>query len=87
MATFGPDGRWLLEVTVRTDPDHQVRLRDLTTGVLSSLVADGLPMAGPPQHGMMPTWATNGTALVTGGGDLSGATLLTLDGGLAAGSD
>lgn len=87
MATFAPDGRWLLEVTVRTDPDHQVRVRDLTTGVVSPLIADGLPMAGPPQHGMMPTWATNGTALITGGGDLSGATLLTLDGGLAAGSD
>lgn len=87
MASFAPDGRWLLEVTIRTDPDHQVRVRDLASGVVSPLIADGLPMAGPPQHGMMPTWAANGTALVTGGGDLSGATLLTLDGGLGAGSD
>ncbi len=87
MATFAPDGRSLLEVTIRTDPDHQVRVRDLASGVVSPLVAPGLPTAGPPQHGMMPTWATNGTALVTGGGDLSGATLLTLEGGLGAGSD
>ena len=34
---------------------------------------------------MMPTWATNGTVLITGGGDLSRATLLTLDGGQLGG--
>lgn len=87
MATFAPDGRSLLEVTVRTDPDHQVWVRDLASGVVTPLIADGLTMAGPPQYGMMPTWAANGTALVTGGGDLSGATLLTLEGGLPASAD
>lgn len=86
MASFSPDGGSLLEVTVRTDPDHQVRVRDLATGAVWPLIADGLTMAGPPEYGMMPTWATNGTALVTGGGDLSGATLLTLEGGGASGS-
>jgi dipeptidyl aminopeptidase/acylaminoacyl peptidase len=83
MAAFSPDGTALLEITARTDPDHQVRVRDLATGVVTSLIDEGLETAGPPQYGIMPTWATNGTALITGGGDLSGATLLTLAGGLA----
>jgi Tol biopolymer transport system component len=84
MAAFSPDGSALLEVTAGTQPDHQVLVRDLATGAVTTLVADGLGAAGPPQYGMMPTWATNGTALITGGGDLSGATLLTLEGGLSA---
>ena len=87
MATFSPDGSALLEVTARTYPDHQVSVRDLATGTLTPLLDEGLEAAGPPQHGMMPTWATNGTVLITGGGDLSGATLLTLDGGLPGVSD
>jgi Tol biopolymer transport system component len=78
LAAFSPDGSALLEVTTRTDPDHQVLLRDLATGQVTTLLAEGLESAGPPQYGMMPTWATNGTVLITGGGDLSGATLLTL---------
>jgi Tol biopolymer transport system component len=78
LAAFSPDGTVLLEVTTRTDPDHQVLLRDLATGQVTSLLGEGLESAGPPQYGMMPTWATNGTVLITGGGDLSGATLLTL---------
>lgn len=84
MAAFSPDGTTLLEVTSRTEPDHQVWVRDLVTGSVTSLLADGLDAAGPPAAGMMPTWATNGTALVTGGDDLTGATLLTLEGGLPA---
>jgi hypothetical protein len=84
MAAFSPDGSALLEVTAGTQPDHQVLVRDLATGAVTTLVADGLEAAGPPQYGMVPTWATNGTALITGGGDLSGATLLTLEGGLSA---
>jgi Tol biopolymer transport system component len=82
MAAFSPDGSALLEVTARTVPDHQVRVRDLASGTITTLIADGLETAGPPQYGIMPTWATNGTVLITGGGDLSGATLLTLEGGL-----
>jgi hypothetical protein len=87
LATFSPDGSALLEVTARTYPDHQVCVRDLATGILTPLLDEGLEAAGPPQYGMMPTWATNGTVLITGGGDLSGATLLTLEGGLPALSD
>jgi Tol biopolymer transport system component len=78
LASFSPDGTALLEVTTRTNPDHQVRIHDLATGQVTILLADGLESAGPPQYGMMPTWASNGTVLITGGGDLSGATLLTL---------
>ncbi len=78
LAAFSPDGTALLEVTTRTDPDHQVLIRDLATGQVTTLLGEGLESAGPPQYGMMPTWATNGTVLITGGGDLSGATLLTL---------
>jgi WD40 repeat protein len=83
MATFSPDGSALLEVTTNTSPNHQVRIRDLETDAVMPLLPDGIEAAGPPQFGMMPTWATNGTVLLTGGGDLSGATLLTLEGGLA----
>jgi hypothetical protein len=82
MATFSPDGTMLLEVTTRTSPDHQVLVRDLATGEVSTLIEEGLESAGPPQYGVMPTWAANGSVLITGGGDLSRATLLTLDGGL-----
>lgn len=82
MAAFSPDGTTLLEVTSRTDRAHQVWVRDLATGSVASPLVDGLDAAGSPAAGMMPTWATNGTALVTDGGDLSGATLLTLEGGL-----
>jgi dipeptidyl aminopeptidase/acylaminoacyl peptidase len=81
LATFSPDGSALLEVTTRTNPDHQVRIRDLASGTVMPLLPEGLESAGPPQYGMMPTWATNGTVLITGGGDLSGATLLTLTAG------
>jgi Tol biopolymer transport system component len=81
LAAFSPDGSALLEVTSWTDPDHQVRIRELSTGIVTPLLVEGLGSAGPPQHGMMPTWATNGTVLITGGGDLSGATLLTLEAG------
>jgi WD40 repeat protein len=83
MATFSPDGSALLEVTANSSPNHQVRVRDLATDAVMPLLPDGIEAAGPPQYGMMPTWATNGTVLLTGGGDLSGATLLTLEGGLA----
>jgi hypothetical protein len=86
MATFSPHGTALLEVTIRTEPDHQVRIRDVATGAVTPLIPDGLPSAGPMEYGIMPTWATNGTVLITGGGDLSRATLLTLEGGLADGS-
>jgi hypothetical protein len=78
LAAFSPDGSALLEVTTRTDPDHLVRVRDLATGQVTTLLGDGLEAPGPPQYGMMPTRATTGTVLITGGGDLSGATLLTL---------
>jgi hypothetical protein len=63
-----------------------VRIRDVATGAVTPLIPDGLPSAGPTEYGIMPTWATNGTVLITGGGDLSRATLLTLEGGLADGS-
>jgi hypothetical protein len=82
VATFSPDGTALLELTIRTQPDHQVRVRDLATSAVTPLVPEGLETAGPVEYGIMPTWATNGTVLTTGGGDLSHATLLTLEGGL-----
>ena len=69
-------------MTLRTDPDHQVLLRDLTSGEETPLVADGLPVAGPTQVGTVPTWASDGTLLIPGGGALSEAMLLTLSGGL-----
>ena len=81
LATLSPDGTALLEVTRLTDPDFQVTVRDLGTGEVTTLVPGGLEVAGPPEYGMMPTWATNGTALITGGAPEQ-ATLLTLDGGL-----
>ena len=47
MATFSPDATALLEVTSRTQPDHQVRIRDLATGTLTPLIDKGLESAGP----------------------------------------
>jgi WD40 repeat protein len=83
LATMSPDGAWLLEATANTDPDHQVLLRDLGSGELTPFGADGLSGAGASQSGTVPTWATNGTLLIPGGGSLSEATLLTIEGGLA----
>ena len=81
MAGFSPDGTTLLEVTRFTDPIHQVQARNLATDEVSALVPDGLESAGPPLYSTVPTWATNGTALITGGGALDQATLLTIEGG------
>ena len=83
LATMSPDGVWLLEVTANTDPDHQVLLRDLVSGQVTPLIADGLSAAGASQSGTVPTWATNGTLLIPGGGSLSEATLLSIEGGPA----
>jgi len=41
-------------------------------------VPQGLPFAGPPDHGVMPTWASDGTVFIPGGAGLSKGTILTL---------
>ncbi len=78
-ATFSPDGAWLLELTRGTDPDHQVLLRNLEKGVVVPLVANGLDNAGLPQWGIAPTWSSDGTVLIPGGGALDEATLLAIE--------
>ena len=86
-AAFSPDGQALLTTTIRTDPDLQVFVRAVDGDTEQALTPDGLPSLGPVAFGLLPTWATNGTVLLTGAGSLSHATLLLLGGDPVAPSD
>jgi hypothetical protein len=77
-AVISPDGGWLLTVSRGTSPDLQVAVRPIDGGRETVLVPEGLVSEGPASLGMIPTWASNGTVLLPGGGDLSRATLLTI---------
>jgi dipeptidyl aminopeptidase/acylaminoacyl peptidase len=81
-AGFSPDGRSLLTVHRFSSPDHQVWVRAVGGAEEVVLVPDGLETAGPVDRGIALTWATNGTAFLTGGGRLDTGTLLTIEGGL-----
>jgi len=80
MAAFSPDGSALLTVTDQTTPDHQVLIGAATGDSSVPVVSQGLPFAGPPDQGVMPTWASNGTVFIPGGPGLDTGTILTLPG-------
>ena len=82
-AAFSPDGSGLLMVTAPPSPNHQVLLEAATRGTPVVVVPGGLPYAGWPDLGVMPTWASNGTVFIPGGPELSKATILTLPGSAA----
>jgi WD40 repeat protein len=85
-AAISPDGRYLLTLDRTTDPDGQVWVREIGGDVEWPLVPEGIEWAGPIDRGIAPTWAPNGTVLLTGGGHFSEATLLTVAGGTDAGT-
>jgi hypothetical protein len=74
-AGFSPDGSWLVETTRL---EHRVLLRNVDDGRELPLVPEGLPNAAPIEFGLAPTWASDGTILLTGGGAFETATLLTM---------
>jgi dipeptidyl aminopeptidase/acylaminoacyl peptidase len=88
-AVLSPDGSKLLMVTHDESSGVQLHVRDLETGVDSTLAPDGIPYR--PRPGLVPTWAITGAVLLTGqagtreaSGDLlalSQGLLLVLDGG------
>jgi hypothetical protein len=78
LVTFAPDGSKLLMVSRLTSPDYQVFIRDLGTGKQVTVLPEGLSGAAPVEWGVLPTWATNGTVLITDGARLSAATLLAI---------
>lgn len=84
MAAFSPDGTALLLVSRLTTPDYQVFVRDVATGQQASVVPEGLPGAVPVNWSVIPTWATNGTALIPDAARLSNAVLLEIEGGNVA---
>jgi hypothetical protein len=81
-AGFSPDSQWLLVLDRRsTDPQFQVRIRSVDGTVDQVLVDQGIEMAGPVDRGIPMTWSTNGTAFLTGAGQLDTGYLLTIEGG------
>jgi Tol biopolymer transport system component len=82
-AAFSPDGSALLMVTAPPSPNHQVLLAATVRGTPVAIVPGGLPDAGWPDLGIMPTWASNGTVFIPGGPELSKATILALPGSAA----
>jgi dipeptidyl aminopeptidase/acylaminoacyl peptidase len=81
LASLSPDGTGVLEVIRGSDPDNQVLVRDVVTGELTSVVPEGLAVAGPIEYGLIPTWAPDGRVFITGAGALSQGTLLTIEKG------
>jgi hypothetical protein len=81
-AGFSPDSQWLLVLDrLSTDPRFGVRIRSVDGTVEEVLVAEGIEMAGPVDRGIPLTWSANGTAFLTGAGQLDTGYLLTIDGG------
>lgn len=81
-AGFSPDGSALMLLLRGSDPDLQAWIREDPLGaspVDEPLLPDGLAAAGPIDRGIAPTWATNGTLLLTGAGAFETATLLTIE--------
>lgn len=81
-AGFSPDGSALMELHRGTDGDLQLwaRLDPLSDVPIGEpLITEGLEMAGPVDRGIAPTWASNGTLLLTGGAAFDTATLLTIE--------
>jgi hypothetical protein len=82
-ATLSPDGAVLMTVERRVSPDHQVFVRPVGGGPATALVPAGLSSSGQPGIGIMPTWASNGTAWISGGPRFDSGTLLSLGVGVA----
>ncbi len=81
-AAFSPDSRWLLVLEHRpTDDRFVVRVRSIDGSIDEVLVDEGITMAGPIDRGIPLTWSANGTAFLTGAGDVEQGYLLTMDGG------
>ena len=74
-AGFSPDGSSIVETTPL---GHRVLLRSVDDATETPLVPEGLPNAGPIEWGLPPTWASNGTILLTGAGAFETATLLAM---------
>lgn len=79
-AGFSPDGGSLLTQRFVGDPSLDVWVRDIGGETETQLVQDHDVLAGWVEQGIPITWAPNGTAFLTGAGDLGSATLLTISG-------
>jgi hypothetical protein len=82
LAALSPDGTKVLMVTRLTAPDRQVWVSDLDGGNPVRL-GEPLANAGAIAPGIIPTWATDGSVLISGGLALSEATLLRIVGSAA----
>jgi Tol biopolymer transport system component len=82
LAAISPDGSKVLILARLTDPDLQVWARDVDGGEPIRL-GEPLASGGPIGLGIIPTWATDGSVLITGDGELSTATLLRIEGSAA----
>ncbi len=79
LAALSPDGTKVLTVTRLTDPDKQVWVSDVDGGNAVQL-GEALSEAGWVALGLTPTWASDGSVLIPGGGAFSTATLLRIAG-------
>jgi Tol biopolymer transport system component len=79
LATLSPDGTKVLVVTRFTDTDRQVWVSDLD-GSNAMLLGEPLSESGWVALGLIPTWASDGSVLIPGGGAFSTATLLRIEG-------
>jgi hypothetical protein len=81
---LSPDASALALVMRFTDPETTVwgRAVDASEESLDDLLTpDGIGLAAPVAMGLPATWSDDGTLFLTGGGALSQATVLTIEGG------
>ena len=63
---------------------NSLLVQDTASGAQTALVPEGLAAAVTAYPGVIPTWAANGTAFITGA-PFDRGTLLTIEGGSNAG--
>jgi Tol biopolymer transport system component len=79
LAVLSPDGTKVLTLTRLTNPDKQVWVEDVDGGNAVQL-GEPLIEAGWVALGLIPTWASDGSVLIPGGGAFSTATVLRIAG-------
>lgn len=79
LAALSPDGMWVLTLDRLTDPDRQIWVTGID-GSDAAQLGDALDEAGWIALGLLPTWASDGSVLIPGGGSFSTATLMRIAG-------